>query len=205
MEEKLNAITHGAGAGLAVVGLVALILSVRATDDVWCVSSALIYGMSLVLLYLASTLYHSFTGRKVKQVFQIIDHAAIYVLIAGTYTPFLLLLVRGTLGWIMFGVVWGLALAGILFQALFIQRFKILSTLGYLLMGWLAVFLAKPLWLALPAPGLAWLVAGGILYTLGSVFYMARRVPYHHAIWHLFVIAGSIAHFVTVYCYVLPG
>lgn len=204
MEEKLNAVTHGVGAGLAVVALVALLVSVHAAGDIWCVTSAVMYGVSLVMLYLASTLYHSFSGRKVKQVFQIIDHSAIYVLIAGTYTPFLLILLRGTLGWIMFGVIWGLAVVGILFKTVFTQRFEILSTLGYLLMGWLIVFLGKPLVMALPTPGLIWLVAGGLFYSLGSIFYLARRLPFHHAIWHLFVIAGSAAHFVTVYFYVLP-
>jgi len=204
MEEKINAVTHGVGTGLAVAGLVALMVSVYGAGDIWCVTSAIMYGVSLVLLYLASTLYHSFTGRKVKQVFQIIDHAAIYVLIAGTYTPFLLILIRGTLGWIMFGVIWGLAVVGILFKTMFAQRFEIMSTVGYLLMGWLVVFLGKPLVMALPTPGLIWLVAGGLLYSLGSVFYLARRIPFHHAIWHLFVIAGSVAHFITVYFYVLP-
>ncbi|HWR29465.1 MAG TPA: hemolysin III family protein [Negativicutes bacterium] len=204
MEEKLNAVTHGVGAGLAVLALVALLVSVHAAGDIWCVTSAVMYGVSLVVLYLASTLYHSFSGRRVKQVFQIIDHSAIYVLIAGTYTPFLLILLRGTLGWIMFGVIWGLAVVGILFKTVFTQRFEILSTVGYLLMGWLIVFLGKPLVMALPTPGLIWLVAGGLLYSLGSVFYLARRLPFHHAIWHLFVIAGSAAHFVTVYFYVLP-
>jgi len=204
MEEKLNAVTHGVGAGLAVVALVALLVSVHAAGDIWCVTSAVMYGVSLVVLYLASTLYHSFSGRKVKQVFQIIDHSAIYVLIAGTYTPFLLILLRGTLGWIMFGVIWGLAVVGILFKTVFTQRFEILSTVGYLLMGWLIVFLGKPLVMALPTPGLIWLVAGGLFYSLGSIFYLARRLPFHHAIWHLFVIAGSAAHFVTVYFYVLP-
>ena len=204
MEEKLNAVTHGVGAGLAVIALVALLVSVHAAGDIWCVTSAVMYGVSLVVLYLASTLYHSFSGRKVKQVFQIIDHSAIYVLIAGTYTPFLLILLRGTLGWIMFGVIWGLAVVGILFKTVFTQRFEILSTVGYLLMGWLIVFLGKPLVMALPTPGLIWLVAGGLFYSLGSIFYLARRLPFHHAIWHLFVIAGSAAHFVTVYFYVLP-
>jgi len=204
MEEKLNAVTHGVGAGLAVIALVALLVSVHAAGDIWCVTSAVMYGVSLVVLYLASTLYHSFSGRKVKQVLQIIDHSAIYVLIAGTYTPFLLILLRGTLGWIMFGVIWGLAVVGILFKTVFTQRFEILSTVGYLLMGWLIVFLGKPLVMALPTPGLIWLVAGGLFYSLGSVFYLARRLPFHHAIWHLFVIAGSAAHFVTVYFYVLP-
>jgi hemolysin III len=204
MEEKINAVTHGVGTGLAVAGLVALMVSVYGAGDIWCVTSAIMYGVSLVVLYLASTLYHSFTGRKVKQVFQIIDHAAIYVLIAGTYTPFLLILIRGTLGWIMFGVIWGLAVVGILFKTMFAQRFEIMSTVGYLLMGWLVVFLGKPLVMALPTPGLIWLVAGGLLYSLGSVFYLARRIPFHHAIWHLFVIAGSVAHFITVYFYVLP-
>jgi len=205
MEEKINAVTHGVGTGLALIGLMALLASVYARNDIWCITSAVVYGSSLVLLYLASTLYHSFTGRKVKQVFQIIDHAAIYVLIAGTYTPFLLILLRGTFGWIMFGVIWGMAIAGIAFQTVFAQRFKILSTIGYLVMGWMIVFLANPLLEALSTPGLVWLVAGGVLYSAGTVFFLSGKVPFNHAIWHLFVLAGSLAHFVTVYFYVLPG
>ena len=205
MEERLNAVTHGVGTGLSVVGLTALLLSACATGDVWCIAGAVVYGVSLVLLYLSSTLYHSFTDRKVKQILQIIDHSAIYVLIAGTYTPFLLIVLRGLVGWILFGVIWGLAITGIVFQAMFARRFKIISTVGYLLMGWLIVFAAKPLVTALPTAGLFWLVAGGLLYSLGSIFYLARKLPFHHAIWHLFVIAGSAAHFITVYFYVLAG
>jgi hemolysin III len=205
MEEKMNAVTHGVGAGLALIGLAALLASALGRNDIWCITSAVVYGVALVLLYLASTLYHSFTNRKVKSVFQVIDHAAIYVLIAGTYTPFLLVLLRGTFSWIMFGVIWGLAIIGIIFQTVFAQRFKILSTVGYLLMGWMIVLLARPLSAALPMPGLIWLVSGGVLYSVGTIFFLSRRLPFHHAIWHLFVLAGSLAHFVTVYFYVLPG
>jgi hemolysin III len=163
-----------------------------------------IYGISLFLLYLASTLYHSFTNEKLKYIFKIFDHAAIYLLIAGTYTPFTLVLLHGTLGWIVFSVIWGLALIGIMFQVFFVKRFKVLSTLCYLFMGWLIVVCIKPLAAALPVMGLSWLIIGGLFYTVGAVFYLWKRLPYNHAIWHLFVIAGSASHFITVSYYILP-
>lgn len=203
MEERLNAVTHGVGASLALVGLSALIVSAYLYGSVWHLVSFSIYGVSLVLLYLASTLYHSFTDQKLKYIFKIIDHAAIYLLIAGTYTPFTLVLLHGMLGWTVFGVIWGLALVGVVFQIFFVKRFKILSTLCYIFMGWLMVVFIKPLIAALPLNGLCWLIAGGLFYTVGAFFYL-YRFPYNHTIWHLFVLAGSAAHFVTIICYVLP-
>jgi len=201
VEEKLNAITHGAGVILALCGLLSLILDAYRTGGIWHLVSFSVYGTSLVLLYLASTLYHSFTGRT-KYIFKIADHAAIYLLIAGTYTPFALVSLHGALGWTIFGVIWGLAVIGIVFQLFFVKRFKLFSTLCYALMGWLMVFALKPLLAALPIMGIYWLLAGGILYTVGALFYLARRIPYSHAVWHLFVLAGSFTHFVTVIKYV---
>ena len=203
MEEKLNAITHGVGASLALVGLIVLIISSCLYGDLWHIISFSIYGASLVILYLASTLYHSFTDEKLKYIFKIIDHAAIYVLIAGTYTPFTMVLFHGFLGWTIFGVIWGIALIGIIFQILFVKRFKIFSTLCYIIMGWFIIFFLKPLVAALPLAGLYWLIAGGLAYTVGVVFYLQPRIPYNHAIWHLFVLAGSVLHFITVFCFVL--
>ncbi|HMM20042.1 MAG TPA: hemolysin III family protein [Selenomonadales bacterium] len=205
MEERLNAVTHGIGTLLALAGLIILLVSSLLHGDMWHLVSSSIYGTSLVLLYLASTLYHSFSNERLKYIFKIFDHAAIYLLIAGTYTPFTLVLFRGALGWTVFGVVWGLALIGVIFQFFFVNRFKILSTICYIIMGWLMLLLIKPLVAALPSTGLCWLIGGGVLYTVGALFYLYRRIPYNHAIWHLFVLAGSVAHFITVYCYILPG
>lgn len=204
MEEKLNAITHGAGAVLALAGLVVLTVASSLYGSVWHIVSFSVYGGSLFLLYLASTLYHSFSNERLKYIFKIIDHSAIYVLIAGTYTPFTLVLLHGTLGWIIFSTIWGLACLGIVLKIFFVKRFKVASTLCYILMGWLMLLAVKPITAILPAAGFIWLIAGGICYTGGSVFYLWRRLPYNHAIWHLFVLAGSIAHFVTVFYYILP-
>ncbi len=202
MEEKLNALTHGFGTVLAIAGLVVLLMSSRLHDDIWHFVSSSIYGTSLVLLFLASTLYHSFRNERIKYIFKILDHTAIYLLIAGTYTPFALVLFRGALGWTVFGVVWGLALIGAVFKIFFVRRFKTLSTVCYLIMGWLIVIFIKPLIAALPPGGLYWLIGGGLFYTVGALFYLYRRLPYNHTIWHLFVLAGSAAHFITVYCYI---
>jgi hemolysin III len=204
MEEKLNAVTHGVGASLAFAGLILLIVSSYFHGSIWHLVSFSIYGSSLVLLYLASTLYHSFTEEKLKYIFKIIDHAAIYLLIAGTYTPFTLVILHGMLGWTIFGIIWGLALLGVVLQIFFVKRFKVLSTICYIAMGWLMLICIKPLVAVLPAMGLFWLIAGGLLYTVGTLFYLYRWFPYNHAVWHLFVLAGSAAHFITVYYYVLP-
>lgn len=205
MEERLNAVTHGIGTLLALAGLIILLMASLLHGDIWRLISSSIYGASLVLLYLASTLYHSFSNEKLKYIFKIFDHSAIYLLIAGTYTPFTLVLFRGTLGWTVFGVVWGLALIGVVFKLFFVNRFKLLSTICYIVMGWLMLLLIKPLVAALPTIGLCWLIGGGVLYTVGALFYLYRRIPYNHAIWHLFVLAGSAAHFITIYYYILPS
>lgn len=204
MEERLNALTHGIGASLSLVGLWALVVSAYLYGGIWHVVSFSIYGVSLFLLYLASTLYHSFTNEKLKYVFKIFDHAAIYLLIAGTYTPFTLVPLHGTLGWAVFSVIWSLAAIGIVFQVFFVKRFKILSTICYVIMGWFIVLCIKPLAAALPTMGLSWLVIGGLFYTVGAGFYLWKRLPYNHAIWHLFVIAGSACHYITVSYYILP-
>jgi len=155
-------------------------------------------------LYLASTLYHSFTNERIKRIFKILDHSAIYLLIAGTYTPFTLVPLHGVLGWTVFGVVWGLAVIGIVLKVFFAGRFNIVSTLCYLGMGWFIIFAIKPLIATVPALGMTWLLVGGLFYTLGSIFYLWKRIPFNHAIWHLFVLAGSISHFIAVFFYILP-
>jgi hemolysin III len=204
MEEVMNAVTHGIGTLLAVAGLVLLTVLAYLHGDIWHIVSFSIYGSTLVLLYLASTLYHSFTNEKVKRIFKILDHSAIYLLIAGTYTPFTLVPLHGVLGWTVFGVVWGFAIIGIVLKVFFAGRFKFVSTMCYLGMGWFIIVAIKPLIATVPALGMNWLFAGGLFYTLGSAFYMWKKIPYNHAIWHLFVLAGSVSHFIAVFFYVLP-
>lgn len=204
MEDRWNAITHGVGAALALVGLVVLTVAASVRGTAWHIVSFSIFGASLFLLYLASTLYHSFRNDRVKAVFQRLDHAAIYVLIAGTYTPFTLVALHGAVGWTVFGIIWGAAVLGIVLESACSRRIELLTTSCFVMMGWMVVFAIKPLVAALPMGGLAWLVAGGVLYTVGAVVYMMERIPYNHAIWHLFVLGGSAAHFITVLWYVLP-
>lgn len=203
LEEILNAVTHGVGTAMAVVALVGMLV-LYYDEGTWHVTSCIIYGISLILLYLASTLYHSFTNEKLKSIFKFIDHAAIYVLIAGNYTPFTLIPLHGEVGWTIFGIVWSLAAAGIVFQIFCVKKFKVLGTLCYLAMGWFAVVMIRPLLGLLPIEAIYWMIAGGIFYTVGSVFYLVKKIPYNHAIWHLFVLAGSIAHFVAIFKFVLP-
>ncbi len=201
-EHIANAITHGAGFALSIACLVLLVVFASLRRGTWEVVSCSVYGATLVILYLASTLYHSIHKPRVRRVLNILDHAAIYLLIAGTYTPYLLVPLRGALGWSLFGVIWGLAVVGIVFQALFISRFKILSTLSYVAMGWMVVATIVPLLRVLPMMAVVWLAVGGLCYTLGIVFYAWQRLKFAHAIWHLFVLAGSICHFFGVLFFV---
>lgn len=204
MEEVMNAVTHGVGTLLAVAGLVLLTVFAYLYGEVWHILSFSIYGTTLVLLYLASTLYHSFTNERLKYIFKILDHSAIYLLIAGTYTPFTLVPLHGLLGWTVFGLVWGLAIIGIVLKVFFVGRFKLISTLCYILMGWFIIIAIKPLIATVATLGIMWLIIGGLFYTFGTVFYLWHKLPYNHAIWHLFVLAGSISHFIAVFFYVLP-
>jgi hemolysin III len=203
-EEMANAISHGIGVLLSIAALVLLVVRATMHGNIWHVVSFSIYGASLVILYSCSTLLHSFQNQKLKDLFEILDHAAIYLLIAGSYTPYLLVTMRGPLGWSIFGIIWGLALSGMILKIFYVKRFILISTLCYILMGWLIVFAFKPLYANLALGGIVWLVIGGLLYTFGSLFYVWRRVPYHHAIWHIFVLAGSISHFLSINLYVLP-
>lgn len=204
-EEIANAITHGIGALLSIAGLVILIVFSSIKGNAWHIVSFTIFGTCLVLLYTASTLYHSLQSVRAKKVFRIMDHSAIFLLIAGTYTPFTLTLLRGGWGWSLFGIVWGLGLAGIVFKLFFVNRFNVLSTIIYLLMGWMIVIAGKPLIENVPTPGLYYLIAGGAAYSLGTIFYLWEKLPFHHAIWHLFVLGGSICHFFAVLLYILPA
>lgn len=203
-EEIANAVTHGIGALLSVAALVLLIVFSSIKGTAWHVVSFTIYGASMLLLYLCSTLVHSFKEGKAKDLFEFLDHSSIYIFIAGTYTPFLLVVLRGPLGWSLFGTVWGIALLGVVFKAFFVKRFLFLSTVFYLIMGWLIVIAWGPLTAAVAPQGIVLLVTGGVLYTLGTVFYVWRGFPYHHAIWHLFVLGGSVTHFFAILLYLLP-
>lgn len=203
-EEKLNIISHGLGFLLSIVALVLLVVYASIDGNVWHMVSFSIYGTSLVLLYLASTLYHSAKKERRRLRLQILDHAAIYILIAGTYTPFTLVTLNGTTGWIMFGVSWAFALTGIVLKIIFTGRFNVLSTIMYVFMGWIVVFAIKPLIHNLPFDGLMWLFAGGISYTIGAVLYSIKSISYNHAIFHIFVLVGSFCHFMAIFFYVLP-
>ncbi len=202
-EELANSLTHGLGLLLAVAALSVLVTFASLNGEPYRIVACSVYGASLVILYLASTLYHAVRAPRAKRMLRIFDHAAIYLLIAGTYTPFTLVSLRGGWGWTLFGLVWGLGMTGVLLKLVFHTRFEVLSTLAYVAMGWVVLVAIKPVAAALPASGIAWLVAGGLAYTLGVIFYAWER-PYHHAIWHLFVLAGSAFHFVAVLRYVVP-
>lgn len=204
-EELANSLTHGVGAVLSVAGLVLMVVFAGRHGDAWHVVSTAIFGTTLVLLYTASTLYHSLRGKQLKVRLQKFDHAAIFLLIAGSYTPFVLVTLRGPWGWSLFGVVWGLAVAGVTIKFWLAGRFKLVSTLIYIAMGWLVMVAIKPLVAALPSGGIKLLVAGGLCYTGGAVFYLWKRLPYHHAIWHLWVLAGSACHWAAVFVYVVPS
>ncbi|SDJ94060.1 MULTISPECIES: hemolysin III family protein [Paenibacillus] len=203
-EEVANAVTHGIGAALSVAALVILIVFASMKGTAWHVVSFTIYGITMLLLYTSSTLVHAWKDGKVKDLFEIFDHSSIYLFIAGSYTPLLFIAVRGTLGWTLFGIIWGVALFGVIFKAFFTKRFLFMSTIFYIAMGWLIVIAWQPLMTAIPTGGIVLLVAGGLMYTLGTLFYVWRGFPYHHAIWHLFVLAGSILHFFMVLLYLTP-
>jgi hemolysin III len=197
-EELANALTHGAGLVASAAGAAILVTVAVFRGDVWAVFSSAVFGATLVLLYAASTLYHAARTPRVKARLQVFDHCAIYLLIAGTYTPFTLLGLRGGFGWTLLAVAWVFAAAGVVFKLFFTGRFPRLSTALYLGMGWMAIVAAKPMLERFPLSTLLWIVAGGLAYTGGTVFYHSRRIPYAHAIWHLFVIAGSVCHYFAV-------
>jgi len=203
-EELLHVATHGLGAALSLAGMALLLVAAVRTGDPWRVTSTAVYGGTLVLLYLGSTLYHSARSPGWRRAARTIDHSSIYLLIAGTYTPFTLVTLRGAWGWAIFAVVWGLAVLGIVREAVVANRRRWVSVALYLAMGWVVVVAVGPLVARLPAGGLRLLVAGGLAYTVGTVFYGLKRIPYMHAVWHLFVLAGSACHFLSVALYVVP-
>ncbi|KZX70145.1 hemolysin III family protein [Vibrio sp. HI00D65] len=205
IEERANAITHGLGVVLGVVGLILLLI--RAFDhqaDTLTITSMAVYGSSIILLFLASTLYHSITTEKTKRLLKTLDHCAIYLLIAGSYTPFLLVSLRTPLAMGLMAVIWGIALVGIIMKIAFVYRFKRLSLVTYLAMGWLSLIVVYQLAMNIDMGGLVLLALGGVIYSLGVIFYVAKRIPYNHAIWHLFVLAGCACHFFAIYLYVTP-
>lgn len=204
LEEKTNIISHAIGLVLSVVALVLMLFRAGIYGDVWKVISAAIFGASLVSLYAASTFYHSVKDPKLRSRLRIIDHATIYALIAGTYTPFTLVTLHGPVGWTVFGVSWGMALIGLVLKLFFTGKFNVLSTLMYVFMGWIIIFAIKPLMSSLSPEGLFWLFTGGIAYTTGAVIYSIKKIKFNHAIFHIFVLLGSACHFISVYFYVLP-
>ncbi|WP_431799600.1 PAQR family membrane homeostasis protein TrhA [Halobacillus andaensis] len=202
-EELANAITHGIGVILSTAMLVLLIVYASLQGTSWHIVSVSIYGGTMFLLYVSSTLVHSFPPGKAKDLFEIFDHSAIYLFIAGTYTPMLLIPLRGSLGWTLFAVVWAMAILGIVFKVFFVKRFVVLSTIFYVVMGWLIILAWGPLTEQVPAAGITYLVVGGVLYSIGSIFYVWRSFTYHHMVWHLFVLGGSIFHFFTIFFYII--
>ncbi len=204
LEEAANSITHGAGIALSIAGASVLIVLASIYGGASHIVSCVIFGITLVLLYTASTLYHSFQSPRLKRMLKTLDHSCIYLLIAGTYTPFTLVSLRGAWGWVLFGIVWTMALLGIFFKIFYVYRFKILSTIIYILMGWIIIIAGETVLQRIPTGGLLLLVLGGLAYTGGVVFYLCKRIPYHHAIWHLFVLAGSVFHYFAIMFSVIP-
>jgi hemolysin III len=202
LEEQLNAWTHGIGAALGIAALVLLIIYVDNTKP-WSLFSVIVYGISIIVLFLASTFYHAVKGEKRKHYFRIVDHVSIYFLIAGTYTPVLVITLTDSLGWPLFWTVWGIAAFGVILKLFFTGKFEIFSTLLYLVMGWLIIFDFSNLSDAIGPNGILWLFAGGLSYTVGIIFYALQKVPYFHVIWHLFVLGGAVCHFFMIFLYMI--
>lgn len=198
-EERLNVISHAIGLGLSVLGLIFLVVKSSLLGTTWHIVSFSIYGVSMVVLYSASTFYHASKTHEHRVRLKVFDHASIYLLIAGTYTPFTLVNLRGPWGWSIFGVVWGIAIIGIILKLFFTGRFKLISTIAYVIMGWIVIIAIKPMVHNTTAQGLWWLFAGGFFYTVGAVLYMFKKMPFNHATFHFFVLAGTICHFIMIY------
>lgn len=194
-EEIWNSITHGIGAILGIIGFIFLLLLALKKNDIWRTIGFSIFGINIILTYILSTLYHSLSFTKAKKVFQILDQSAIFLLIAGTYTAFVLTTLRDTVGWILLAIVWSFAITGLILKTIYINNF----TIFYLILGWLAIFVIQPLWQHLGANGFLLLLTGGVFYTIGSVFYINKKIPFNHGIWHMFVLGGSICHFFALY------
>lgn len=203
-EELVNAISHGIGVLFAVAALVLTVVYSAIHENVWAVVGSSIYGSSLIILYTMSTIYHSLKPNNAKRVFRILDHDSIFILIAGTYTPYTLVTLNGWIGWTLFGIVWGCAVLGITLKSIDIRKFKKLSTIFYVIMGWVIIIAFKPLYDAMEIGGVYLLIAGGIIYTIGAVFYaLGKNKKYMHSIFHIFVLVGSILHFFSIFLYVI--
>lgn len=197
-EEIFNSVSHGIGSLLSVAGTVVLIVFSAIYADAWAVVSASIYGASLIILYTMSTLYHAITNPTAKKFFRIMDHNTIFFLIAGTYTPLTLAVLKGAIGWILFGVVWGAAILGIVLNSIDLEKFRKPSVVCYILMGWVIIFAIKPMLTAMPKISLIFLLVGGAFYTVGIIFYALKKVKWFHSVWHLFTVAGSIFHYFSI-------
>lgn len=204
IEELANTLTHGFGLVLSIAGFIVLVALASIKGDFWHILSSIVYGLSLITLYAASTFYHSATAPELKRKLQILDHCCIYLLIAGSYTPFTLVVLRGAFGHSLFIFAWAFAFAGIAMKIFFFKRFPIASVISYLLMGWLGIVAIQPLLAALGLAPVMLVVAGGLAYSIGVIFFAWERLPHNHAIWHLFVLAGSICHYLAVAIYVVP-
>jgi len=202
LEEKLNVYSHGLGLLLSIAALVLLVVKAATDGSAWRIVSFSIFGVSLIVLYTASTFFHNAKKEKIRKRLNIFDHASIYVLIAGSYTPFTLVTLNGTLGWVLFGLSWGIALAGIILKLFYTGKYERASTIAYVLMGWMIVFAIKPLMTNLSSEGLFWLVSGGVSYTIGAVLYSINKLKFNHFIFHIFVLGGSFCHFMAVYFHV---
>ncbi len=204
-ERLFNTITHGIGSVLSIVALVLMVVYASYNSDAWSIVGVSIFGSTLILLYMSSTLYHAFSNGRVKQIFKTLDQSFIYLLIAGTYTPVLLITLRNTLGWTVFVLVWAMAIGGITHRIFFFDKLKKLSLISYIVMGWLSLIVFKSLLNAAPAELVVWLLIGGAFYTGGLIFYSWEKLPFNHAIWHLFVLGGSFSHFIGIYIYLIPS
>ncbi|BDR80164.1 hemolysin D [Clostridium tetani] len=200
-EEIANAITHGIGVVFSIVALVLLVVFATKYKDAWYTVSYSIYGSTLIILYMCSTLYHSFTNEKVKKIFRKFDHSSIFLLIAGTYTPFTLTILRGKLGWSILGIIWTITIVGIVLKIVCFEKMEKVSTFLYIAMGWVIVVALKSIISSLPVKGIVLLIAGGLIYTVGCIFYAKDKIPYNHAIWHVFVLGGSVCHFFSILLY----
>lgn len=203
-EEIANSVSHGLGALLSAIGFVFLIFRALPVEDVWSVAGVSVFGASLFLAHLASTFYHAFRSQRIKRVLQLMDHGAIYLLVAGTFTPLLLITLRSPLGWLMFSLVWSFAFGGILFKSFFINRYPKFGASTYVIMGFLSIFILKNLYINLPLTGFVLILVGGLIYLLGLIFLGWHSLPYNHMIWHFFVMGGSASHFIVIYSFVLP-
>ncbi|MBI5547949.1 MAG: hemolysin III family protein [Deltaproteobacteria bacterium] len=204
-EEVANAVTHGVGAAVSIAALTLMVAFAVLWGDAWCLAGSIVFGVALLLQYLFSALYHAIPHPRAKHVLKVLDHTSIYLLIAGTYTPFTLITLREAGGPWLFAIIWAIAVAGVAMEAFWVYRPRWSTAVGYVLMGWLIIFMVKPLLERLPVAGFALMLGGGIVYTAGTLFYVLKRVRYMHAVWHLFVIGGSVCHFLAVAMYVLPG